>query len=99
MSKALIKFYGTAEFDPMSPSSNFYDLYDVAVVDPDSNYEIAKEEHYLNEDEYRSAIRDTYGRKVIDEQERMGFCEVIDDWGELYECECTYHVAYAIDSE
>ena len=87
MAKALIKSYGTAEFDPMSPRSNFYDLYDVAIVDPEDNWEIAKEEHYLNEGEYRSALRDTYGR------------EVIDDWGELYECECTYHVAYAIDSE
>lgn len=99
MAKALIMFYGEAEFDTMSPSSNFYYLYDVAIVDPEDNYKIAKEEHYLNKDEYRSALRDTYGREVIDEQERMGFCEVIDGWGELYECEYTYHVAYVIDSE
>ena len=35
--KATIKGYGTVEFDPMTVSNNFYDLYDVAVVDPENN--------------------------------------------------------------
>lgn len=97
--KATIKGYGTVEFDPMTVSNNFYDLYDMAVVDPENNWEIAKEEHYTDEDEYRSALRNTYGREVIDEQERMDFCDVIDGLGELYECECTRHVAYVIDTD
>lgn len=99
MSKAIIKGYGGVEFDPMAPDGNFYDLYDVAIVDPENNWEITKEERYTDEDEYRSALSNTYGREVIGEQERMDFCEVIDGWGELYECECTRHVAYVIDTD
>lgn len=67
MSKAIIKGYGGVEFDPMAPDGNFYDLYDVAIVDPENNWEITKEERYTDEDEYRSALSNTYGREVIGE--------------------------------
>ena len=98
MSKATIRNYGTVDFDPISPSSNFYDLYNVAIVDPETDL-IVGEEHYVSEEDYRSALRDVYGREIVHEDESMGFCDVIDGWGEGFECECTKHVAYVIDHE
>lgn len=98
MATAIIMGYGKVEFDPMNYDSNVYDLYDVAIFDPESGM-IEGEENYIDEDRYRSALRDTYGREVIYEKEEAGYCDVIDSWGELYECECTYHVTYVIDSE
>lgn len=97
--KVIIEGYGTVEFDPMNFSNNFYDLYAVAVVDPEDEWKIATEEHYTDEGEYHSALRNTCGREVYDEQALMGFCDIIDGCGDLYECECTYHVAYVTDTD
>ena len=100
MSKAIIRWYDIeVEFDPIDVNSNAYDLYEIAIVDPDNEYTIVGEECYADEDEYRSALQNTYGREVIHEQERVDTCEVIDGWGETYECDCTHHVAYVIDEE
>ena len=92
-----IKGYGEVEFDAVSYGNNFYDLYAVAICDPETD-QVIEEEHYVDEDDYRMALRDTYGREVMDEQTEMGFCDVVWD-GTTYECECTYHIAYVIDKE
>ena len=101
MEKATIRNYGTAsfvvDFDPTNYDSNIYDLYAVAVCDWE-NEEVLEEERYLNEEEYRSALRDTCGREVMDEQEHAGFCDVYYN-GEQHECECIYHIAYVVDHE
>lgn len=98
MTRGLIEGYGNVEFDPIDIGSNIYELYDVAIVDPDNNYEIVGEEHYLDEADYLIALRDTYGRVVLHEKEEARTCDVITGW-ELHECECNNHVAYVIDSE
>lgn len=98
MAQATIKGYGKVEFDPMDYDSNTYDLYDVAIVDPNDNWWISREEHYVRESEYRSALRDTYGREVMDEQLRDGNCDVEYD-GCTYEFHATYHIAYVVDHE
>lgn len=97
MSKATVRDYGTVNFDPMTYSNNVYDLYAVAICDPETD-QIISEEHYTDEDDYRTALRDTYGRKVMDEQEEFGFCDVYYD-GCTYDCECTYHIAYVVDHD
>lgn len=100
MAKAIIKGYGkTVEFDPMDYGNNQYDLYDILIVDPDNNWEVTYEERYTDESEYRSALRNTYGREVMHEKtETDSHCEAICN-GELYECECTRTTAYVIDTK
>ena len=98
MSKARIKGYGCVEFYPMNPSGNHYELYDVAIVDRQRGA-VKEQEHYISEDDYRTALYDVYGREVLDEQQTFGECEVNDNWGECYMCDCTHHVAYVIDHE
>lgn len=95
MSKATIRDYGTVDFDPMVYDSNVYDLWCVAICEGE---QVVSEEHYTDEDGYRSALRDTYGREFMDEQQEPGLCDV---WynGEQYECECVYHIAYIIDHD
>ena len=96
MATAFIKDYGEVDSDPMVADHHF-DLYDVAICDPETD-QVIEEEHYTDEDDYRSALRDTYGREVMDEQQEAGFCYA--DYGfETYDCECTYHIAYVIDRE
>ncbi len=95
--KGKIREYGEVEFDPIDLNSNYYDLYDVAICDPETDL-IVSEEHYATKDDYLIALRDTYGREVMDEQIVMGFCDVIWDC-DTFECECTHHVAYVIDHE
>lgn len=94
---AEIRDYGKVNFDSMNLGNNVYDLYAVAICDPETDLVIG-EEHYTDEEDYRTALRDTYGREVMDEQQEYGLCTVSDGWDE-YDCECTYHVAYVIDHE
>lgn len=98
MSNGTIRDYGKVKFDPINLDSNVYDLYAVAICDPETD-RVISEEHYTSEDEYHDALYYTYGRELMDEQEEFGMCEVTDGWGTVYDCECTYRVAYVIDSE
>lgn len=97
MATAKIRDYGTAEFDPTAHDGNIYDLYDIAICDPDTD-EIIEEEHYTTEGEYLDAINGTIGREVLDEQTEYGYCQVTYDT-EDYECPATYHIAYVYDTE
>lgn len=98
MAQATVRDYGTIyDFDPMCYDNNYYDLWCVAVCDPETD-EVEGEEHYVSESEYRSALRDTEGREVMDEQTQVGFCDVIYN-GECYEFEAIYHIAYVFDYE
>lgn len=97
MATATAHRYGTVEFDPMNHDANCYDLYNVVICNPDTDEYVA-EERYATEGEYMSAINGTAGRKVFDEQEEVGYCEVWYDLEE-YECDCTRHIAYVYDSE
>lgn len=93
-----VKGYGVVEFGPMNPSGNYYELYDVAIVDPETN-QITDEEHYISESDYHTALCDVYGREVLEQQKAFGECEVESNWGECYVCECDHNVAYVIDHE
>lgn len=93
--EASIRDYGKVDFDPMSIEDNFYDLYCVCICEGE---QVVAEEHYTDEDEYRSAINDTYGREFMDEREEAGWVEVDTGHG-IYECEVEYHFAYVIDNE
>lgn len=97
MATATIPEYGQINFDPMDYDANCCDLFAVAVCDPDTDL-VEREEHYTDEDDYRSALRDTYGREVMDEQVTDGWAYAYLD-GEQYEVSATYHVAYVIDKE
>lgn len=97
MAKATIKDYGTVEFDPTNYDNNVYDLYVVAIIDPERDY-IKEEEHYLSENEFNDALENTYGREVMERQLDYGWTEVWYE-GESYDCEYTMHVAYVIDHD
>lgn len=97
MAKANANDFGTVNFDPMDYDNNVYDLYTVAICDPETE-QVTEEEHYANEDEYRSALHNTYGREVMDEQLEDGNCDVEYD-GCTYECPATYHIAYVVDHD
>ena len=97
MDTAKVPDYGTVDFDPTNCRNNIYDLYTVAICDWE-NEEVLEEEHYAKESEYRSALLNTDGREVMDEQMQGGFCDVYYNH-ELYECECIYHIAYVVDHE
>lgn len=96
--KATIMGYGEVEFDPIYPDSNCYDLYDLAIIDPDT-YTIIGEENYTNEDDYRSAINNIYGREVVHEADDACTTELVVCGLDCYQCECTRHLTYVIDSE
>lgn len=97
MAKAIVRDYGKVEFDPMNYDNNFYDLWAVAICDPETDL-IIGEEHYTNESDYRSALRNTYGREVMNEQMEFGSCDVDYDL-RTYDCECMYHIAYVVDND
>lgn len=97
MAKAYIRDYGKVDFDPIQPDQNFYDLYAVAICDPETD-RVISEEHYTSEDRYHDAIYDTYGREVMDEQSYVGLCEVDYDC-RTYGLDCMVTVAYVIDKE
>lgn len=97
MSKATVNDFGTVTFDPMDYDNNTYDLYTVAICDPDTE-QVTEEEHYADEAEYRSALYNTYGREFMDEKLEDGSCDVERD-GCTYECPCIYHIAYVVDHE
>lgn len=97
MSKAKIKDYGTVDFDPMDYDNNVYDLYDVVILNNETD-EIEGQEHYVREREWSIAVNSTYGRELFSEEERAGFCEAVYN-GECYECEAIYHVAYVYDHD
>jgi hypothetical protein len=97
--KAPIKGYGTVEFDPMNPSDNIYDLYTVAVLDPETD-EVTKEEHYLTVDDFNDAISNTYGREdTMNGESWCGWCDVHTGFDGVYECECTHYVEYVVDTD
>lgn len=100
MSKGTIKGYGKVDFDPMNYENNVYDLFIIAIVDPGSE-NVKEEEHYTTESEFNSAIKNTYGRELIERRDfwpDYPYCEV---WynGECYECEQMLHVAYVVDHD
>ena len=97
MSKAYIRDYGKVEFDPMQPDQNFYDLYDIAICDPETDHVIS-EEHYTSEDAYHDALYYTYGREVMDEQSYVAFCQLDYDC-RTYDIDCMHTVAYVFDHE
>ena len=99
--KGTIDGYGEVEFKSTRWGDNFYDLYAVAICDPETD-EIVDEEHYLDEGDYRAALDDTPGREVMDEREELGSCWVTwpgDEYGDTFDAECTWHFAYVIDKE
>ena len=97
MSKATIRDYGKVEFDPMNYDNNVYDLYAIAICDPETDL-VVGEEHYTDENDYHDAIRNTFGREFMTESEECGFCDVWYE-SEQFEAEATYHIAYVIDHE
>ena len=97
MAKAYIRDYGKVDFDPTKPDQNFYDLYDVAICDPETD-RVISEEHYTSEEDYLDAIQTTYGREVMDEQYYVCLCEVDYDC-RTYDIDCMHTVAYVFDKE
>lgn len=97
MTKAKVEgFEGMVEFDEMR-YDNTYDVYAIAICDPETD-QVISEERYTSEDDYRSALYNTEGRELMDEQEECGYVNVTCH-GEGYECEATHHIAYVIDHE
>lgn len=95
--KATIEGYGTIDFNPIDLDSNTFDLYCIAICNPDTD-EVIEEEHYVTKSEFNTARNDVYGREVMDEQLVDGSCDV--EWdGCQYECKALYHMAYVIDTE
>ena len=92
---AIIRDYGTVHFDPMSIDDNAYDAYCVCIC---KGEQVVAEEHYVDEDEFRSAINNTYGRELMSETIEDGYVDVDTGYG-IYECHCIYHFAYVIDGE
>ena len=100
MIKAYVKGYGEVPFDPVNHDNNFYELYCVCICEDE---EVVREEHYTNEDDYISAINNTFGREYMSTYIEEGYCEVEVYYGPRldgrYECECGYHFAYVVDNE
>ena len=97
MTSARIEGYGRVDFDPMNYDNNSYELYLIRSVDPETDRQLGTE-RYTSEDDYLSAIRNTFGRKVVSELEFDSFCEVEHD-GCVYECNCVRHVACVVDND
>jgi len=95
MAKAIIEGYGTVDFDPIDYDNNCYDLYCVCICEDEA---VIAEEHYTDEGSFRIAINDTYGRELMDERIEVVWWDVTYN-GEQYECECTLHFAYVIDTD
>lgn len=93
--QAIIRDYGNVDFDPAAFEDNFYELYCVCIC---VDEQVVAEEHYVDEDEFRAAINDTYGRELMDERIEEGYADVDTGFG-TYECEVLYHFAYVIDNE
>ena len=94
---SIVKGYGKIRFDNMDYDANDLELYAIAICDPDTGLTV-KEERYTDEEGYRIALRDTYGRELVDEQTVLGSALVLCD-GHEYEADATYRVAYVVDSE
>lgn len=95
MAKGYIDGYGTVDFDPVSIDSNEYDLWCICIC---VDEQVVAEEHYVDGDEFRAAINDTYGRELMDERLEDRYADVDTGFG-TYECEVLYHFAYVVDNE
>lgn len=89
--------FGEVDFDQTDNESP-WNLYCVAVCDSETDLVLC-EERYVNEDEYMAAVNDTDGRELMDVQTVFGSCEVSKDDGSSYLHDCTYRIAFVIDSD
>lgn len=95
-----IEYLGTVDFDILNYDNNGLNLYEIAVVDPETD-EIVGEEFYTDQQDWQTAQSDARGRTSLDmDEETVGdvvahVCGTFD----TYEIEACIHVAYVIDQD
>lgn len=93
-------YEGTIDFDETDYDNNAIDLYNVVVVDPETD-EYEKIERYTDYDSFRAAQYDVPGRKPLpfDEEESFADVSVVVNCWNRYDVGATIHTAYVTDTE
>ena len=93
------KCEGTIDFDEMDYDNNDVHIYQVAIVNPDTD-EYEGVERYLDEGSWMVARFDTYGRRELDMEVDEDTVDAIVRCGcDGYNVEATAHTAYVVDSD
>lgn len=95
-----IEYRGIIDFDIMDYDSNGLDLYEVAIVDPETD-EIEGEEYYTDWQDWQTAQYNVPGRTGLDmDEETVKSVEVhVIGTFETYELDATIHTAYVTSTE
>lgn len=95
-----IEYRGTIDFDILEYDSNGLDLYEIAIVNPETD-EIEGEEFYTDRQDWQAAQSDVYGRASLD-MDKETVADVtahIVGTFDTYDLVATVHTAYVIDHD